>query len=162
MPSTPEANGRTATNRPLLAGLLARTHARVAFCEFVGARPTDVKVSAFAFGRARGVIEDCARHARPANSVPDPAPIVPDARVNLILVLHREETLGRAVPERPLLCTLRPYRDRQGTCALGRYGAFPEPSANGRCLRSADGRSRRIADIAGSDRERRMWEGKRL
>jgi crossover junction endodeoxyribonuclease RuvC len=32
----------------------------VAFCEFVGARPTDAKVAAFAFGRARGVIEGCA------------------------------------------------------------------------------------------------------
>src|ERR1700735_255554 len=60
MPSTPEANGRAATNAPLLAGILARTHARVAFCEFVGARPTDAKVAAFAFGRARGVIEGCA------------------------------------------------------------------------------------------------------
>jgi crossover junction endodeoxyribonuclease RuvC len=60
MPSTPEANGRTATNAPLLAGILARWHARVAFCEFAGARPTDAKVAAFAFGRARGVIEGCA------------------------------------------------------------------------------------------------------
>jgi len=60
MPSTTEANGRTATNAPLLAGILGRTHARVAFCEFVGARPTDAKVAAFAFGRARGVIEGCA------------------------------------------------------------------------------------------------------
>ena len=60
MPSTAEANGRAATNGPLLAGILARTHARVAFCEFVGARPTDAKIAAFAFGRARGVIEGCA------------------------------------------------------------------------------------------------------
>src|ERR1700733_1135215 len=57
MPSTREANGRTATNAPLLASILARTHARVAFCEFVGARPSDARVAAFAFGRARGVIE---------------------------------------------------------------------------------------------------------
>jgi crossover junction endodeoxyribonuclease RuvC len=57
MPSTREANGRTATNAPLLASILARTHVRVAFCEFVGARPTDARVAAFAFGRARGVIE---------------------------------------------------------------------------------------------------------
>jgi crossover junction endodeoxyribonuclease RuvC len=56
-PSTTEANGRTATNAPLLAGILARAQARVAFCEFVGARPTDAKAAAFAFGRARGVIE---------------------------------------------------------------------------------------------------------
>jgi crossover junction endodeoxyribonuclease RuvC len=60
MPSTREANGRTATNAPLLAGILARSHARIAFCEFVGARPTDAKVAAFAFGRAKGVIEGCA------------------------------------------------------------------------------------------------------
>jgi hypothetical protein len=30
MPATLEANGRTATNAPLLAGILARTHARIA------------------------------------------------------------------------------------------------------------------------------------
>ena len=60
MPALSEANGRTATNAPLLARILARAHARVAFCEFVGARPTDAKVAAFAFGRARGVIEGCA------------------------------------------------------------------------------------------------------
>jgi crossover junction endodeoxyribonuclease RuvC len=56
-PSTTEANGRTATNAPLLAPIIARSHARVAYCEFVGARPTDAKVAAFSFGRARGVIE---------------------------------------------------------------------------------------------------------
>jgi crossover junction endodeoxyribonuclease RuvC len=59
-PSTKEANGRIATSAPLLAAILARTHARIAFCEFVSARPTDAKVAAFAFGRSRGVIEGCA------------------------------------------------------------------------------------------------------
>ena len=57
MPVTREANGRSATNAPLLASILARLHGRVVFCEFVGARPTDAKVAAFSFGRARGVIE---------------------------------------------------------------------------------------------------------
>lgn len=57
MPALPESNGRTATNAPLLAGILARSHARIAFCEFVEARPTDAKVAPFSFGRARGVIE---------------------------------------------------------------------------------------------------------
>ena len=71
MPSTREANGRTATSAPLLAGIIARAHARVAYCEFVGARPTDAKVAAFAFGRARGVIEGCAG-CRLANCFPDP------------------------------------------------------------------------------------------
>src|SRR3984957_17895106 len=58
-PSTLEPNGRSATNAPLLASILARSHARIAYGEFVGARPTDAKVAAFAFGRARGVIEGC-------------------------------------------------------------------------------------------------------
>lgn len=57
MPETPEPNGRSATNAPLLAEILAKSHARIAFCEFVAARPTDAKTAAFAFGRARGVIE---------------------------------------------------------------------------------------------------------
>ena len=57
MPSTREANGRIATNAPLLASILARTHARIAFCEWVSARPTDGSVQAFAFGRSRGIIE---------------------------------------------------------------------------------------------------------
>jgi crossover junction endodeoxyribonuclease RuvC len=59
MPRTQEVHGKTATNAPLLASLLAGTHARLTYCEFVGARPTDAKASAFAFGRARGVIEGC-------------------------------------------------------------------------------------------------------
>jgi hypothetical protein len=46
--------------RALACGILARAHARIAFCEFVGARPTDAKVAAFSFGRARGVIEGSA------------------------------------------------------------------------------------------------------
>lgn len=57
MPVTKEANRRSATNAPLLASVIAKTHATRVFCEFVGARPTDAKASAFAFGRARGVIE---------------------------------------------------------------------------------------------------------
>jgi crossover junction endodeoxyribonuclease RuvC len=60
MPATLEANGRPATNAPLLAGILARSHARVAFCELVGPRPTDGSVGAFSFGRARGCIEGIA------------------------------------------------------------------------------------------------------
>lgn len=39
MPSTPEANGRTSISAPLLAGILARTHARAAFCELVEPAP---------------------------------------------------------------------------------------------------------------------------
>src|SRR5262249_32298641 len=57
MPATRETSGRHATNAPLLAGILYRSHARVVFCEFVGPRPGDGNVGAFAFGRARGVIE---------------------------------------------------------------------------------------------------------
>ena len=60
MPSLDEGNGRPATNAPLLAAILAKMHARVIFCEFVGARPTDARATAFAFGRARGCIEGAA------------------------------------------------------------------------------------------------------
>ena len=60
MPATLEANGRRATNAPLLSEIIVRSHAEQIFCEFVGARPTDAKVAAFAFGRARGVIEGIA------------------------------------------------------------------------------------------------------
>jgi crossover junction endodeoxyribonuclease RuvC len=60
MPATLEANGRRATNAPLLAEIIARSQACRIFCEWVGARPTDAKVAAFAFGRARGVIEGIA------------------------------------------------------------------------------------------------------
>src|ERR1700722_12631606 len=40
-PSTLEPKGRSATNAPLLASILARSHARIAYCEFVGARSTN-------------------------------------------------------------------------------------------------------------------------
>ena len=85
MPVTLEPNGRHAVNAPLLASIMARAHARVAYCgrrahserdrgsaaqplpptlsdlgEFVGARPTDAKTAAFSFGRARGCIEGVA------------------------------------------------------------------------------------------------------
>jgi crossover junction endodeoxyribonuclease RuvC len=60
MPVTEEANGRRATNAPLLASIIAKSGAGRVYCEFVAARPTDAKVAAFAFGRARGVIEGIA------------------------------------------------------------------------------------------------------
>ncbi|MGJ0508415.1 MAG: hypothetical protein ACR652_15090 [Methylocystis sp.] len=49
--------GRKAVNAPLLASILWKSHAGAAFVEFVGARPGEGPVGAFAFGRARGVIE---------------------------------------------------------------------------------------------------------
>ena len=48
---------RASVNAPLLADILARWQARAAFVEYVGARPGEGAVGAFAFGRARGVIE---------------------------------------------------------------------------------------------------------
>ena len=56
MPSTLGSNGRSATNAPLLARILARTHARIAFCEFVGVRPTDAKVAACGVDRAEACL----------------------------------------------------------------------------------------------------------
>ena len=49
--------GRPTLNAPLLAELIARIHATVAYVEWVAARPTDGSVQAFAFGRARGACE---------------------------------------------------------------------------------------------------------
>ena len=48
---------RMAVNAPLLADLVRRWAPGSAFVEFVAARPTDSRVGAFAFGRARGAIE---------------------------------------------------------------------------------------------------------
>jgi len=49
--------GRRSVNPPLLASLIFKSHADHAFVEFVGARPGEGAVGAFAFGRSRGVIE---------------------------------------------------------------------------------------------------------
>jgi len=52
-----EPANRASVNAPLLADILARWQARAAFVEYVGARPGEGAVGAFAFGRARSVIE---------------------------------------------------------------------------------------------------------
>ena len=57
MPATKEANGRSATNAPLLASMIAETHASLAYVELVGPMPKEGVVGAFSFGRCRGVIE---------------------------------------------------------------------------------------------------------
>jgi crossover junction endodeoxyribonuclease RuvC len=57
MPVTLEGNGRHAINAPLFAGVVAASHASVAYVEFVAARPTDSRVGAFGFGRSRGTVE---------------------------------------------------------------------------------------------------------
>jgi crossover junction endodeoxyribonuclease RuvC len=49
--------GRQTVNAALLAAIIRRWAPSAAYCEFVGARPTDAKVAAFAFGRCRGAIE---------------------------------------------------------------------------------------------------------
>jgi crossover junction endodeoxyribonuclease RuvC len=49
--------GRRAVNAPLLAQIVFASHADHAFVESVNARPGEGPTGAFAFGRARGVIE---------------------------------------------------------------------------------------------------------
>jgi crossover junction endodeoxyribonuclease RuvC len=49
--------GRPALNAPLLAGIIAKAGASRAYVEWVGPRPTDGAVQAFAFGRCKGVLE---------------------------------------------------------------------------------------------------------
>jgi crossover junction endodeoxyribonuclease RuvC len=51
------SKGRQTVNPALLAAIIRRWSPSTAFCEYVGARPTDAKVAAFAFGRCRGAIE---------------------------------------------------------------------------------------------------------
>jgi crossover junction endodeoxyribonuclease RuvC len=49
--------GRRAVNAPLLASIILARHADQAFVESVSARPGEGPAGAFAFGRARGVME---------------------------------------------------------------------------------------------------------
>jgi crossover junction endodeoxyribonuclease RuvC len=49
--------GRPNVSAALLADIVLKMHAAMAFVEFVGARPGEGAVGAFAFGRSRGVIE---------------------------------------------------------------------------------------------------------
>lgn len=49
--------GRRSVNAPLLANIIFASHATHAYVEHVSARPGEGAVGAFAFGRARGVIE---------------------------------------------------------------------------------------------------------
>jgi len=49
--------GRRSINAPLLSDIIAKSGATRAYIEYVGARPGEGAVGAFAFGRARGVIE---------------------------------------------------------------------------------------------------------
>jgi hypothetical protein len=66
-------NGRATINAPLLAEILAKTHAEKAFIETVGPRPGEGAVGAFAFGRARGVIEGvCAGLSIPVEFITAP------------------------------------------------------------------------------------------
>jgi crossover junction endodeoxyribonuclease RuvC len=51
------AKGRRTINPILLAAIIRRLAPTHAFCELIGARPTDSKVGAFSFGRCRGAIE---------------------------------------------------------------------------------------------------------
>ena len=48
---------RRTVNAPLLTEVVCNSHAGSAFVEYVGARPKEGAVGAFAFGRSRGVIE---------------------------------------------------------------------------------------------------------
>jgi crossover junction endodeoxyribonuclease RuvC len=49
--------GRRAINAPLVTSIIFKSHADQAFVEHVSARPGEGAVGAFAFGRARGVVE---------------------------------------------------------------------------------------------------------
>ena len=58
MPVLRDGTGsRRTINGPLLAEIIAKTHCAKAYVEWVGVRPGEGAVGAFAFGRARGIVE---------------------------------------------------------------------------------------------------------
>jgi hypothetical protein len=65
---------RATVNAPLLAEILAKSHATKVYIEWVGVRPGEGAVGAFAFGRSRGIVEGvCAGLAIPAEFITSPA-----------------------------------------------------------------------------------------
>ena len=65
--------GRRTVNAPLLAEILAKSHADRVLIEWVGVRPGQGPVGAFAFGRARGVCEGvCAGLSLPVQFITSP------------------------------------------------------------------------------------------
>jgi crossover junction endodeoxyribonuclease RuvC len=65
---------RNSVNAPLLADILANSHAERVLIEWVGVRPGEGAVGAFAFGRSRGVCEGvCAGLGLPVQFITSPA-----------------------------------------------------------------------------------------
>ena len=65
--------GRATVNPQLLAQLIAAAHVDKVFVEWVGPRPGEGAVGAFAFGRARGVVEGvCAALSIPVQFITAP------------------------------------------------------------------------------------------
>ena len=56
-PVTKAGKRRATINGPLLAAIMAQSHADHAYVEHVAARPGEGAVGAFSFGRCRGIIE---------------------------------------------------------------------------------------------------------
>jgi hypothetical protein len=66
--------GRRTINAPLLASIMSRWRARIAYLEYVAARPGEGAVGAFSFGRSKGVAEGvCAALAIPVAFVTPPS-----------------------------------------------------------------------------------------
>ena len=64
---------RNAINAPLLADILCNCHAERVLIEWVGVRPGEGAVGAFAFGRSRGVCEGvCAGLSLPVQFITSP------------------------------------------------------------------------------------------
>lgn len=138
MPSLPEPKARpkkskttgeelpppVATNAPLLAEILAKSQATRIYCEFVAARPTDGKAHAFAFGRARGVIEGCAGALNipvtwVATNVWKRASGVPPGKENKNVALTRAVALW---PQHAALFKLKKNVDRAEAALIGLVG----------------------------------------
>ena len=110
MPVTLEPNGRHAVNAPLLAAILAKTHARIAYCEFVGARPTDAKACGVQLRKRQGLHRGRRRRARAADQVLDPADL---ETLDWRSSRRRGERHSENDRHRPLACARRAFQPKK-------------------------------------------------
>jgi crossover junction endodeoxyribonuclease RuvC len=120
---------RRAVNAPLLAEILAKSHADKVLIESVNALPTDGRVGAFAFGRSRGVCEGvCAALGLPVVFITSPSwkrllniPPGKDGTKNLA----RSKAIARW-PNRADLFKLAKHDGRAEACLIAVAGTMLE------------------------------------
>ena len=115
--------GRRAINAPLLAGIIFNSHAEHAYVESVGARPLEGAVGAFAFGRARGVVEGVLAAAGvPCSFITPPSW---KRAVGLAPGKNKDASRGEAIrrwPAQADLFKLKKYDGRAEACLIAIAG----------------------------------------